>query len=140
MIKGISLGETELYVSKLDTGDNPTKWKIGVLDSAAMAEIRDMVTVFEVDRQADANAPTKNKLCLNQVNLEAVRFGLKGFENFIDSRGSMVDFMKEKRALAGKHVEVVNEDILRMIPFDVLMELGEVILKKNKISAEEAKN
>jgi hypothetical protein len=140
MIKGISLGETETFISKYDTDGNPTKWKIGIIDSASMAEIQDMITIFEYDRQGDANAPAKNKLCVNQVNLEAVRYGLKGFENFYDNKNSHVEFKTEKRILAGKSIDVVSNEIIRMIPFEILMEIGRVILEKNKVTAEEVKN
>ena len=139
MIKGVALTETEEYIYKNDV-TNPTKWKIGVIDSFMMSEIQDMITTFEIDRMGGPNSPAKNHLCLNMAQMEAVRYGLKGFENFVDSTGSVIPFQTEKRVIGGKSVSVITEEILRQIPHDILMELGRHILDKNKFSEEEVKN
>ena len=140
MIKGVSLGETEVFVCKDDDPSNPTKWRLGVIDSLAMSEIQDLITVFEPDQSGRPDAPTKTKLCLNLVRTEAVRHGLKGWENFVDFSGTQVPFKTERRHIGGKTVDVVCEDILRTIPYSVINEIGDRILAKNRFSEADAKN
>ncbi len=140
MIKGISLSETETYICKNDDPLNPTKWKLGVIDSLIMSEIQDLITTFEPDASGRPDAPAKTTLCLNKVRTEAVRYGIRGWENFVDSVGTVVAFATEKRAIGGKIVEALKEDILRTIPYSVINELGEHILDRNRFSEAEAKN
>ena len=140
MIKGISLTETQFIILPKDDPDNPTKWKIGVIDSLIMAEIQDLITLFEPDGSGNRDAPAKTKLCINLVKTEAVRYGLKGWENFADSTGTSVPFRTERRHIGGKTVDALADDLLRMIPFNVVTELGDRILDKNRFSEEEAKN
>lgn len=139
MIKGVSLAETEFYVCKKDK-ESPTKWKIGVIDSLIMSEIQDLITLFEPDGSGRPDAPAKTKLCLNLVRAEAVRYGVRGWENFVDSTGSPVAFKTERRSIGGKMVDALDEDILRLIPYEVVNELGEAVLAKNRFNEVEAKN
>jgi len=140
MIKGISLSETEQFICKDDDENNPTKWKLGVIDSLIMSEIQDLITLFEPDSTGRPDAPAKTKLCLNLVRAEAVRFGLKGWENFCDEVGGQIIFKTEKRNIGGKSVDAVADDLMRIIPFTVISQLGDRILQKNRFSEEEAKN
>ncbi len=140
MIRGISISETEQVVLPIDDPTNPTKWKIGVIDSLIMAEIQDLITIFEPDSQGDRSGPAKTKLCINLVRVEAARYGLKGWENFVDSMGSQIPFRTEKRYIGGKSVDALADELLRTIPFDIVSALGERILNKNKFLEEEAKN
>jgi hypothetical protein len=140
MIKGISLSETEQFICKDDDPNSPTKWKLGVIDSLIMAEIQDLITLFEPDGSGRPDAPAKTKLCLNVVRAEAVRYGLKGWENFCDEVGSQIIFRTEKRNIGGKAVDAVADELMRIIPFTIVSQLGDRILQKNRFSEEEAKN
>lgn len=137
MIKGISINETEEYVSKYDLGDNPTIWIIGVLDSLTMAEIRDMITIFENDEFVGTS---KTKLKINVADAETVRHGLKGFKNFYSSNGTVIEFKTERRNMGTKVMNAVNDDVLRTIPLYIIRELAEVIRSKNVLSEIESKN
>lgn len=124
-LKGISLGEIVDFISKKDAvAENPTKFKLGVLDSFSRAGLYDM---FE----KDALGRPKNewKYCI-----DVVRFGLKGIENFD------VEFKTIKINRWGQEYEVVDNDVLRRIPSSVINELADEILKNNILTELERKN
>lgn len=120
-IKGISLGETKDFVSEFDKEEPKTIWKLGVLDS----EIFDLL------------GEDKNPLRLVS---DAVRFGLKGFENFKDGNGSIIKFDTVSRAVGLYNYKVVADSIMKIIPPQVKTELGIEILKMSKLPEEEIKN
>lgn len=120
-IKGIRLSETKDYISKADSGDAKTVWKLGVLDS----DIFDLVC-------------SNDKLMV--IGAEAVRFGLKGFENFTDGDGHLVQFKTVSRPVGRYNYSVVADEIMKIIPPEIKSELGAEILKMSKLSEDEAKN
>lgn len=120
-IKGISLGETKDYVSQYDKDEPKTIWKLGALDS----EIFDLL------------GEDKNPLRLMS---DAVRFGLKGFENFKDGNGNIVKFDTISRAVGSYNYKVVSDNIMKIIPPQVKSELGGEILKISKLDEGEIKN
>ncbi len=143
MIKGISLGETEEKYSQYDKEEPRTLWKIGVIDTMIMSEIRDKITVFEADREVDPSAQSRTartKLNLHMADIEYVRHGLKGFTNFCDSNGNAIMFRTERRFCAGKQMDVVSEEILSIIPMPIIEELAFYIKNKNVLSEQEIKN
>ena len=71
----------------------------------------------------------------------AVRFGLRGLENFLDPRTKEpVKFDTVSVSLNGKNYNGVSEPILAMLGKSLMDELADVILKENAISEEERKN
>lgn len=120
-IKGISLAETKEYISQYDKDEPKTKFIIGPLDS----EIFDLL------------GEDKNPLRLMS---DAVRFGLKGFENFKDGNGNVVKFDTISRAVGSYNYKVVSDSIMKIIPPQVKTELGMEILKISRLNEEEIKN
>jgi len=120
-IKGISLGETRDFISQYDKDEPKTTWKLGALDS----EIFDLL------------GEDKNPLRLMS---DAVRFGLKGFENFKDGNGNIIKFDTISRAVGPYNYKVVSDSIMKIIPPQVKTELGTEILKMSKLNEEEVKN
>ena len=120
-IKGISLGETKEFYSQYDKDEPKTKWIIGALDS----EVFDLL------------GEDKNPLRLMS---DAVRFGLKGFENFKDGNGNEVKFNTVSRAVGPYNYKVVADNIMKIIPPQVKTELGMEILKISRLNEDEAKN
>lgn len=119
-IKGISLGETKDFISQYDKDEPKTIWKLGTLDS----EIFDLL------------GEDKNPLRLMS---DAVRFGLKGFENFsVD--GKPLKFDTISRAIGPYNYRVVSDNIMKIIPPQVKSELGTEILKMSKLNEDEVKN
>lgn len=119
-IKGISLGEVKDFTSSFDKDEPKTIWKLGVLDS----EIFDLL------------GEDKNPLRLMS---DAVRFGLKGFENFT-ADGKPVKFDTVSRAVGPYNYKIVADSIMKIIPPQVKSELGAEILKMSKLNEEEIKN
>lgn len=120
-IKGIALSETKDFISSFDKDEPKTIWKIGPLDS----EIFNLV------------GEDKNPLRLMS---DAVRFGLKGIENFKDERGNIVKFDTINKAVGPYSYKVVSDVIMKIIPPQVKNELGAEILKISNLDEEEAKN
>ncbi len=121
MITGISLSETKDFVSQYDKGEQKTIWKLGVLDS----EIFDLL------------GEDKNPLRLMS---DAVRFGLKGFDNFKDANGNIIKFDTVNRAVGQYSYKIVSDNIMKIIPPQIKTELGTEILKMSKLNEEEVKN
>ena len=83
-IVGININETRDYILKSDPDkDNPTVFKIGVLDPLLKAKILDEASAFEVSSQ-NPEDEAKVSYKLNKRNYDLVRFGVKGIENLID--------------------------------------------------------
>ncbi len=120
-IKGISLIETKDFVSQYDKSEDKTIWKIGALNS----DIFDLVVGQE------------NPL---KIAAEAVRFGLKGFDNFNDSNDKPIRFDTVSRAVGPYNEKVVSDNIMKIIPPQVKSELAAEILKMSKLNEEEIKN
>jgi len=120
-IKGLSLGETKEFISSYDKEEPKTKWILGPLDS----EIFDLL------------GEDKNPLRLMS---DAVRFGLKGFENFKDSAGKEIKFDQVSRAVGAYNYKVVSDSIMKLLPPQVKTELGTEILKMSKLNEDEIKN
>ena len=141
-VKGISIHETVDFVSKYDPDkENPTLWEIGILDSLTKSKIEDMSTVFEVDGSAPDSAKAKTTLNLNDANIDTVRFGLKGFKNFPDPQtGKDIEFKRDIIVRFGKQHHVVSNEVLRVIPIEILNELAGEIAKRSKLSPKEEKN
>jgi len=120
LITGVDKNEVFEYVSKLDKGDKPTIWKLGVLlkkDSIAM--MTDAVTASgEMDIKAlQANSP------------KIVKAGLRGVKNYQISKG--VD---------PKDYDEVTEELLESIPTLLIPELASQIIANNFVTDDETKN
>lgn len=147
-IVGISKLETEEFISShdmVDTGDGTSKqatksegatvWQIGVLDSDIRAVITDKAMVLE--QHVDGNR------ILSQAgtrNLMAVRFGLRGWENFKHEDGSDIAYETEERMISGKIYTALTDKCLESIPGYLVTELGQEIIARNMLDAETRKN
>jgi len=122
MITGINLLETENYISKYDNVEPKTVWKIGAIDSEQMP-----IVMME---------ETKALITMTM----AVRFGLRGFENFKDSKGNDVVYATEQKVFMGRLCTVLADSVLKIMPAMLIIELGQQILKIGQLSEGEAKN
>jgi hypothetical protein len=122
MITGINLNETQDFVSKFDSGEVKTTFKLGAIDS----ECKPVVMANE--------GQTLETMTM------FVRFGLKGFENFQDSAGKEVKFRTEQKVYRGRAFHVVADSIIKIIPTAVILELGMEIMKIGELTEQERKN
>ncbi len=140
MLKGIDINETRDYISKYDQDkDNPTVFKLGVLDPIVRAKLEDEATTFEVS-SANPRDKAKTTLSIASKAIDFVRFGLKGIENFQDKYENKVEFDAVSYSFGGRNYQVVSDRILSMLPFNVIKELAEEIAKDNILSKAEEKN
>jgi len=141
MITGIDIYESKPYVSKFDPDKtNPTTFNLGVLDSILRAHIDDQATFLKISSKNPNDAAEANILT-GKRNLLVVKFGLRGIENFIhpDTKQS-IKFDSISVSVNGKNYQAVTEEIVKMIPKEVIDEIAEKILDANKLSEEAAKN
>lgn len=141
MLTGISIFESKPYVSKFDHDKtNPTTFHIGALDPFTRAYIDDQSTTFKISSKnpndmADANISAAKR------NILAVKFGLRGLDNFADPQTlKPVKFDTISFSVNGKNVNAVSDEIIKLFPTQLIDELANEILIANKLSEEETKN
>lgn len=141
MLTGIDVNATRKYVSKLDPDkENPTTFHIGVLDPALRAEIDDDSSSYEMS-SSNPNDKAKVRLNWNKRQITAIKFGLKGLENFLDPQTKKaVELKFETIRYAGKMRDAVPDRVIAMFPSELRQELAEVILNESKLSGDERKN
>jgi hypothetical protein len=141
MLTGIDINATRKYVSKLDPDrDNPTVFHIGVLDPTLRAEIDDDSSTYEMS-STNPNDKAKVRLNWNKRQITAIKFGLKGVENFLDPQTKKpVELKFETIRYAGKMRDAVPDRIIAMFSSELRQELAEVILNESKLSGDERKN
>lgn len=155
-IKALDLNKTRTYTSKLDTGDDPTIWVLGILSSRDKGAIRDSTTSFSFSNEdlaraakigsggefdADDDSTLDTKVEKSKMAFEAVRRGLKGWENFIGSDGNAIEFKTVIRDVGGGvKKSVVPNDLMDMIPFAVIEELADQIMDDSSAGEDDAGN
>lgn len=141
MLTGINIYETKPYKSKLDPDkDNPTIFHVRLLDSHLRAFIEDQTTSFEFSSK-NPKDPAKANINASKRNLLVVKFGLKGFDNFLDPRDKKpLKFDMVSTAINGKNYSAVTDEIISLLPKSLIDELSEVVLAENSLSEDEEKN
>ena len=141
MLTGIDINATRKYSSKLDPDkDNPTLFHIGVLDPALRAEIDDDSSSYEMS-SSNPNDKAKVHLNWNKRQIAAIKFGLKGLDNFLDPQTKKpIELKFETIRYAGKMRDAVPDRIIAMFSSELRQELAEVILNESRLSEDEQKN
>jgi hypothetical protein len=141
MLIALDLTKVREYVSRYDSGEKKTIFKLGVIDSITRAGIRDKR--FEWTGAADsvAGLQPQMKSNIHKVNVEYVRYGLRGWENFVNERGEPVQFETESEVGPGGVVRtVVKESLLQLIPSHIIDELADEIARDNTLTEDDQKN
>ena len=125
MISGIDTGLSKDYISKYDTEEPKTVWKLGVLSSYAFAYVGSKIS----DPSQSVNGM-----------IEIVRIGLLGFSNFKDKDGNDVEFTTKSKEIGQRSFKIVSDNIINIIPIDIIIELGGEILKITNLTEQEIKN
>src|SRR5688572_18726257 len=128
-LKGLRISEKYDYISKLDEApthegegserreltveererQGATVFELGSLRVDVRTKIADGVMGF---RQGEGNQPSSLNMNLSRQNLEALRFGLKGFRNFKDEDGDPIPYKTEKYQFEGKEILVPSLETL----------------------------
>lgn len=118
-------------------GDGATKFFLKPLDVFLKGYIYDNAThLVGKSGTDDVGIHTR----INQTNIDAVRFGLAGFENFSDASGNPVKFKTVKDNVNGREYDAVATDVLNTLGLELIGELASQIKSASEVSAEEAKN
>jgi hypothetical protein len=109
----IDLHATRPYTLKHDHDTPPTTFHLGFLDPELEAFINDRTTKYEMnnkgkDAQADATVSTK------QRDIDIVRFGLRGWDNFNDGNGNPVPFETESEGTRFGPKTVVSKKCMKL--------------------------
>lgn len=138
-IKALTLSSVKVIESALDPARGTaeaTRFTIGALDAFVSAYVTDRMLTFS---DSDSGGIQTAQVKMNEADLEVVRFGLKGWENFQDARGNDVAFRTVERILQGKkYVVVESDDLARMAP-ELVRELAREIRAINSVTEDEAK-
>lgn len=125
MITGIDTGLAQDYISKFDSSEPKTIWKIGVLSAHAFAYVASKI--------GDSTKSIDGMI-------EIVKLGLRGFDNFKDKDGKDVKFSTDNKDIHSGSCQVVSDNIISLIPVDIIIELGGKILEITKLSEQVIKN
>jgi len=141
MLTGIDINSTRQHISKLDPDkNNPTVFHIGLLDPVLRAEVDDESSSYEMS-STNPNDKAKVRLNWNKRQIMAIKFGLKGMDNFLDPQTRKpIELKFETIHYAGKMRDVVPDRVIAMFPNELRTELSEVILNELKLSEDEQKN
>lgn len=145
-ITALDFSTTKRHICSFDKGEPPTVFEYGTLTSGDVGAIRDAVTkiTFKGDLK-DSEVDEEGRDFTTQVNTsamnrEAVRRGLRGWENLMDSKGKPITFKTRTREIDRVQREVVPDDLLNLLPLPVIAELGEKILEENSLKEEDSGN
>ena len=141
MLTGVNIYETRDYVSKSDPDkENPTIFKIGLLDSQMKGHIIDRISDFEMS-SANPDDNAKVTFRMNERNLALVKFGVKDIKNLSDPQTKKpVEVKCDTVNKFGKSYEVLPDSVLDMLSLQIITELAEEILKEINLSKEAEKN
>ena len=139
MIRPINVGETVEYVLK-DDKTNPTTWILGILDSLIKTRLTDLGMVYKYNPEAPKDSCAESHMNIAEQDFEFVKFGLKGFKNFKDAKGSEIVCKTEKKTVGNTEYDVVSDETLKVIPRAAITELAVKIAEENLLAEEEEKN
>lgn len=138
MVMAIDIDAKREYVIKVERDKDiskQTKWILGVIDAVTLAKIDQMDVSYN-----DSTSETKITANILGRELEFVRYGLKGWENFKDKAGKTVSPRFTTISKAGLASQVLHNDSLCKIPNSVIRELAGEIRKDSALTDEEIKN
>ena len=141
MLTGINIYEAKPYISKYDPDkNNPTTFHIGSMDPFLRSYIEDATTSFKFSSK-NPNDLAEANILASKRNILAVKFGVRDIENLEDPQTKKsVKFEAISTSINGKNFPAVSDEIIKMLPKDLIDELAEVILSANRLTEEEAKN
>jgi len=125
------------YDLKDEILEGATVFKLRPLDVFLMGFIYDSASVL---RGTEGSAEIGIHTRVNQTNIEAVRHGLSGFENFTDPKGGVVKFKSQKAVVNGRSYEVAHDDIMNMMGVKLIQELAAKVKEISEVSPAEEKN
>lgn len=136
MIDPISVGIVKEYVLK-DDKKNPTTWSIGPLDSIMKSKI--ISTFGKIEVKDNKPVYVHGEVDYSQNNFTIVKYGLKGFKNFL-IEGKPLEFKTKKEKVFNIEMDVVSMETLKSIPLFAINELASEIWGENQVDEDLEKN
>ena len=154
-IIGVSRNEREFYISNHD----PSKWvdptavnrkersledakqngatvfEIGSVDADVYAMLTDVAST--VEQNTNGVVIRRN---LAGKTIAFVRWGLRGWSNFLDADGNEIKFETVKRFHGDKEYAIVSDESLNLLSEELLLELGQRIESRNTLTKTRAGN
>lgn len=149
-IIGINLEATRKFTPSTDPDkgtDKATVFEYGTLPSGLVGHIMDSImefsqSIMETKKEGkEEKGKTTVHIPLNRSALLFTKYGLRGWSNFPDEKGNAIKFETVSEHISGiGAVQVVKEELLNRIPFEIIRELAEKINGDNEVGKEEEKN
>lgn len=136
MLVALDINAIKEYSLFEDVGDEKTIFLLGQLDSITRAFLDDLY----IDISKDANGVDITKDRTNMKLVDIVRFGLKGWKNFKDSKGVDVEFRTEEKIypIVGKKI-VASDESLNKLQREWKWELAGEIIIVNSLTEDDKK-
>lgn len=118
MIRAINLTKELRFVSEDDPGKgtpDETVFFLKPLTSGQLGAVNDLIASFDADALRTGNSEGSS-MKIHQAAILAAQLGLTGWENFEREDGSPVEFVTERKTVAGKAGQYVRGDLLDLIP------------------------
>lgn len=148
-IVGINLEAKKKFVPSSDPAkgtDKATVFEIGTLSSGVVGYIMDSIVEFQNDifirgKEGQEKKEVKVRIPLNRSSYMFAKYGLRGWNNFVDEKGNHIPFECVEEIIPGVgSIQVVKEELLNRIPFDVIGEIATEVNSENEVSKEDEKN
>lgn len=119
-----------------------------VIDSGATVFILQPLDVFLMGKVFDQNMRFKQngeaevgiEMAINQTNIEAVKYGLVGWEGLKGADGSDIPFTSTNVILGGRKYTVASDKSLNCLDVELFGELGAKVKEKSRVTVSQAKN
>ena len=141
MLTAVNANAVREYCLKSDKGVEKTIFLIGVLDAFTRAHIRDSATSYVATKDEEGgDVKAKAQVNVAAMEIETVRFGLRGWKNFTGEAGTQVQCLAEMRPTpAGPRKGLTDESLMLLHPAWI-SELAEEINSANNLSETDVKN
>lgn len=120
-----------------DIDEGATLFMLRPLDCFLNAHIYDNASSI-TGREGSEEVGIKTRV--NQTNLDAVRFGLSGFKNFTDRKGTAVRFTTVNEFVNGREYTVASPDVMNCLGIRLIQELARKIKEISEVSEQQSKN
>lgn len=125
----------EISREEIDWND-ATVFHLSALDVFLMGYIYDNASLLTGSQGGEA---FDIKTRVNQTNIDAVRFGLRGFDNFVDAKGVGKRFGETKKVINGREYPCADDATLELLGLNLIGELAAKIKEASEVAAEDEK-
>lgn len=123
--------------TEYDIKEGASVFKLSALDVFLMGMIYDNANQISGKQGSDEiDLNTK----LNQTNIDAVRHGLTGIENFHDKKGNLVVVETEKVKIGKRDYHVLTDKVMNTLGIQLIGELASKIKEISEVSVADEKN